>query len=176
MTAPAREEAPVYPARAPTTVPTANTATPHGEVGSFPTTEPTRHPERPAATGLRWQLEASMSRNPSGVANTNRALPNSPQWGRLEHGQAHQELSLLSLREVIVELAHIEDALRAHRPLSDGLADPAKVSQLRHLRARQRVILHDLRRRARRRARLRPGTNEPSGPGPHPALGTVDPR
>jgi heme exporter protein D len=52
-----------------------------------------------------------------------------------------------------------------HRSLNDSLQDPANTSQSLRLRARQRVILHDLRRRARRRARLRPGTNEPSTPG-----------
>jgi hypothetical protein len=75
-------------------------------------------------------------------------------------------LSLLSLREVIVELARVEDALGVHRSLNDSLQDPAKVNQSLRLRARQRVILHDLRRRARRRARLRPGTNKPSAPVP----------
>jgi hypothetical protein len=95
-----------------------------------------------------------------------RALAIGPEWERLEHGQGAPELSLLSLREVIVELARVEDALRLHRSLNDSLQDPAKVNQSLHLRARQRVILHDLRRRARRRARLRPGTNEPSAPVP----------
>ena len=59
----------------------------------------------------------------------------------------------------------VEDALRVRRFLKDSLQDPAKVNQSLHLRARQRVILHDLRRRARRRARRRPGTNKPSAPG-----------
>ena len=99
------------------------------------------------------------------MASTNRTLSDSPQRGSLEHGQAHQGLSLLSLREVIVELARVEDALRVHRSLNDSLQDPANASQSLRLRARQRVILHDLRRRARRRARLRPGTNKPSAPG-----------
>jgi hypothetical protein len=44
----------------------------------------------------------------------------------------------------------VEDALRVHQFLKDSLQDPAKVNQSLHLRARQRVILHDLRRRARR--------------------------
>ena len=106
-----------------------------------------------------------MSRDPLGVPNTNRTLSNSPQWGPLEHGQAHHKLSLLSLREVILELARVEDALRVHHSLNESLQEPANMSLPLHLRARQRVILHDLRRRARRRARLAPGKD---GPGAAP--------
>lgn len=172
MTTAARDEAPGCPVPAPTIEPTASTATTHDEVGSFSPTVLMGHPERSASTASPWQHEASSSRDPSGPTTPNRTLSNSPEWEQLEHGQAHKELSLLSLREVILQLAHVEDALRVHRSLTDGLEDPAKVSQLRQLRARQRVILHDLKRRARRRARLRPGTNEPTAPWPDSALGT----
>lgn len=57
-----------------------------------------------------------MSAGPSGELNTNRTFSNSPQRGPLEHGQGHNELSLLSLREVFLELARVEDALRVHQP------------------------------------------------------------
>ena len=105
-----------------------------------------------------------MSTAPSGVPITNRTLSNSPQWQPFEHGQAHHELSLLSLREVILELAGVEDALRVHPSLNDTLQEPGNTSQSLHLRARQRVILHDLRRPARRRARQAPGKDKPGAP------------
>ncbi len=105
-----------------------------------------------------------MSTAPLGVPNTNGTLSNGPQWQPLEHGQAHYELSLLSLREVILELARVEDALRVHHSFNDILQEPANTSQSLQLRARQRVILHDLRRRARRRARQAPGKDEPGAP------------
>ena len=69
-----------------------------------------------------------MSTAPSGVPITNRTLSNSPQWQPFEHGQAHHELSLLSLREVILELAGVEDALRVHHSFNDTLQEPANTS------------------------------------------------
>ena len=93
----------------------------------------------------------------------------SPEWAPLEHdGQPHRELSLLSLQEVIVELTRSEDALRVHRWVEGDPQEPAKAIQLIHLRARQRVILHELRRRTRRRARQRQANNEPTAPAPNP--------
>jgi hypothetical protein len=109
-----------------------------------------------------------------GTTNSTRTM--SPEWGALEHdGQPHRELSLLSLQEVIVELTRSEDALREHRWADGDPQDPAKTIQVMHLRARQRVILHELRRRTRRRARLRQVNNEPSAPAPKPAPGRQSP-
>lgn len=111
-----------------------------------------------------------MSSDPSGMGITNSTPTMSPEWGALEHdGQPHRELSLLSLQEVIVELTRSEDALREHRWLDDDSQEPAKTIQVMHLRARQRVILHELRRRTRRRARQRQVNNEPAASAPKPA-------
>ena len=148
----------------------AGLTTPHREVASSPMPEPRGHPEPPAAAALGWQQEAGMSRDPSGTGTTNRTPSMSPEWAPLEHdGQPHRELSLLSLREVIVELTRSEDALRVHRWIEGDPQEPAKAIQLIHLRARQRVILHELRRRTRRRARQRQANNEPTAPAPNPA-------
>jgi hypothetical protein len=147
----------------------AGLTTPHREVASSPMPEPRGHPEPAAAAALQWQLEAGMSRDPSGTGTTNRTPSMSPEWAPLEHdGQPHRELSLLSLQEVIVELTRSEDALRVHRWVEGDPREPAKAIQLIHLRARQRVILHELRRRTRRRARQRQANNEPTAPAPNP--------
>ena len=147
----------------------AGLTTPHREVASSPMPEPRGHPEPAAAAALHWQQEAGMSRDPSGTGTTNRTPSMSPEWAPLEHdGQPHRELSLLSLQEVIVELTRSEDALRVHRWVEGDPQEPAKAIQLIHLRARQRVILHELRRRTRRRARQRQANNEPSAPAPNP--------
>jgi hypothetical protein len=142
---------------------------PHREVASSPMPEPRGHPEPAAAAALQWQQEAGMSRDPSGTGTTNRTPSMSPEWAPLEHdGQPHRELSLLSLQEVIVELTRSEDALRVHRWVEGDPREPAKAIQLIHLRARQRVILHELRRRTRRRARQRQANTEPTAPAPNP--------
>ena len=147
----------------------AGLTTPHREVASSPMPEPRGHPEPAAAAALQWPQEAGMSRDPSGTGTTNRTPSMSPEWAPLEHdGQPHRELSLLSLQEVIVELTRSEDALRVHRWIEGDPQEPAKTIQLIHLRARQRVILHELRRRTRRRARERQANNEPSAPAPNP--------
>jgi len=147
----------------------AGLTTPHREVASSPMPEPRGHPELAAAAALQWQQEAGMSRDPSGTGTTNRTPSMSPEWAPLEHdGQPHRELSLLSLQEVIVELTRSEDALRVHRWVEGDPQEPAKAIQLIHLRARQRVILHELRRRTRRRAPERQANNEPSAPAPNP--------
>ena len=147
----------------------AGLTTPHREVASSPMPEPRGHPELAAAAALQWQQEAGMSRDPSGTGTTNRTPSMSPEWAPVEHdGQAHTELSLLSLQEVIVELTRSEDALRVHRWVEGDPQEPAKTIQLIHLRARQRVILHELRRRTRRRARQRQANNEPTAPAPNP--------
>ena len=172
MTSPPPDDAPVRHAPVPPIQPTNKRATPHGEVGSSSTPEPAALRESLPITVLGSPRAARMLRDPSGLPTENRTLSNAREWERPEHGQPHRDLSLMSLREVIVELACVEDALRVHRSLSDGPQDPTKGIQLRHLRARQRVILHDLKRRARRRARLRPGTNKPTAPWPDSALGT----
>jgi len=147
----------------------AGLTTPHREVASSPMPEPRGHPEPAAAAALQWQQEAGMSRDPSGTGTTNRTPSMSPEWALLEHdGQPHRELSLLSLQEVIVELTRSEDALRVHRWVEGDPQEPAKAIQLIHLRARQRVILHELRRRTRRRARQRQANTEPTAPAPNP--------
>jgi hypothetical protein len=147
----------------------AGLTTPHREVASSPMPEPRGHPEPAAAAALQWQQEAGMSWDPSGTGTTNRTPSMSPEWAPLEHdGQPHRELSLLSLQEVIVELTRSEDALRVHRWVEGDPQEPAKTIQLIHLRARQRVILHELRRRTRRRARQRQANNEPTAPAPNP--------
>jgi hypothetical protein len=143
-------------------------ATPHREIASSPMPEPRGHPQPAAAAALQWQQEAGMSRDPSGTGTTNRTPLMSPEWAPLEHSQPHRELSLLSLQEVIVELTRSEDALRVHRWVEGHPQEPAKTIQLIDLRARQRVILHELRRRRRRRARQRQVNNEPSAPAPNP--------
>lgn len=121
-------------------------------------------------------------RQGAGVSNASTAgfAPRKPRaTGRsaatLDVGAAHRDLALSSLGHVIHELADVEDALHTHRTVSTSTLAPAEVLEVRRLNARQRVILHELRRRAHRRARLRPGApNEAptrtSGARPQPPL------
>jgi hypothetical protein len=67
----------------------------------------------------------------------------------------------LTLRHLILELAGLEDDIRVHHSTRHGAEGSAWVSELVWLKLRQRVILHELRRRARRRGRLRPGRLDP---------------
>lgn len=70
---------------------------------------------------------------------------------------AGSDLTPLSLGDVIHELALLEDA---HRDLNSRAHGVATERERRRLTARQRVVLRELRHRARHRVRLRPGAPE----------------
>jgi hypothetical protein len=68
---------------------------------------------------------------------------------------ATSDLSPLSLGHVINELVVLEDV---HRALDNRASGAAAARERRRLTARQRVVLRELRHRARHRVRLRPAT------------------
>jgi hypothetical protein len=95
-----------------------------------------------------------MSPIPS-ASNLERTAPAVSHMASASGEDARSDLTPLSLGEVIHELAVLEDA---HRALNSRARGAATERERRRLTARQRVVLRELRHRARHRVRLRPGT------------------
>jgi hypothetical protein len=82
-----------------------------------------------------------------------------------------ERLRSLTLRDLLVELAGVEDSIRLHRSATSTTEGVLGANHLLHLGARQRRIVYELRRRARARARedkVMPGGWPPSSPAKRP--------
>jgi hypothetical protein len=82
------------------------------------------------------------------------------------------DVNRTTLRYLILELAGLEDALRLHRSSRPSHDLAAWLSEMTRLNARQRLILRELRHRARHRARLRPARLDSSTTPGNPFLVT----
>ena len=99
------------------------------------------------------------------------ATPEKPARSPFHEATAEPELgpvednSVTALRDLILELAGLEEAQRKMRSTRPGPEVAPWLGELTPLKSRQRLVLRELRRRgARRRARLRPGRHEPPTP------------
>jgi hypothetical protein len=106
------------------------------------------------------------------VANDHESAtpPEKPAWNPFHEATAEPELgpvednSVTALRDLILELAGLEEAQRKIRSITPSPEAAPWLGELTRLKSRQRLVLRELRRRARRRARLRPGRHEPPTP------------
>jgi hypothetical protein len=87
-----------------------------------------------------------------------------------------EDVNQMTLRYLILELASLEDAQRVHRSSRPSHDPAAWSSEVTRLKARQRLVLRELRHRAHHRARLRPARRESSTiPGPPLLVTQIDP-